>query len=49
MPRHFPRGDDLAPAGQAGIPNPADAVWARAGRRLHAQKALPAWLLEHPA
>jgi ornithine carbamoyltransferase len=28
--------------------SPASVVWDQAENRLHAQKALPAWLLEHP-
>jgi ornithine carbamoyltransferase len=50
MPRHFLRDDDLAPAEQAEVLDLAGAsvVWGQAENRLHAQKALLAWPLEHP-
>jgi len=45
MTRHFLRDDDLAPAEQAVV---LELVWEQAESRLHAQKALLAWLLEQP-
>jgi ornithine carbamoyltransferase len=53
MPRHFLRDDDLSPAAHRGeevsadvIDGPNSVVWEQAENRLHAQKALMAWLLE---
>ena len=49
MPKHFLRDDDLTAAEQTGVlDGPNSAVWEQAENRLHAQKALIAWLLEQP-
>jgi ornithine carbamoyltransferase len=58
LTRHFLRDDDLTPAEQGVvldlaeeitaevIDGPNNVVWEQAENRLHAQKALLAWLLE---
>ena len=43
LPAH--RGEEIS---AAVLDGPASVVWGQAENRLHAQKALLAWLLEHP-